>query len=142
MSDNKKKASAGPMQHVIPLGVAVLIPLLLGSSSPGLAGLPILYIASYRLRAPLFRNFYLLPVLCGLVHICERRGSTDGLVEAVLPIGVPIVLHYGLATLARRWGRYNRASIEGFCVSFSSFLDYKCYQQRSWPAFRENRPCL
>ena len=131
-----KKKLPGPLQHAIPLGIAVLIPLLLGSSSPGLAVLPILYIAAYRLRAPLFRNFYLFPLICAIVHVFENRGVTDHLTRALLPIAIPVVLHYGLATLARRWGRFSRASIEGFCASVSNFLDHKCYQQRSWPAFR------
>jgi len=127
------------MQHAVPIAVAVAIPAVLGSSSPGLAALPLMFIASYRLRAPLFRNYFLLPLVAAAVLFLERRGQLGGgvpaLLEPVLPVVIAVTLHYLLVYFAKRAGRAGRESIDNFCSSFSAYLDNKCYKTKTLPTF-------
>jgi len=130
--------------HLLPLFLALAVPLLATSHHAGLALLPILFLASYRLRQVVYRRFFLAPAFAVVVSVLERTSLPSlSLAEVLspasflpaLPLAVAVAAHYSAVSFSKTMGKAARPQIQGFANGVSQYLDHKCYQTRSWPSF-------
>jgi hypothetical protein len=132
------------VRFALPLSIAVVLPIVIhfygnhqgsDTSGIGLALLPTLYVAGWKLRQSLYKRFFYLPVLCIIIYLLETNGRADnGLGWALLPM-IAVLIHYAVVTIAAYLSISHRIEIDSFCQSVSDYLDDKCYQQQVWPLF-------
>mmetsp|Transcript_9077 Transcript_9077/g.18116 ORF Transcript_9077/g.18116 Transcript_9077/m.18116 type:complete len:749 (+) Transcript_9077:127-2373(+) len=128
--------------NVIPVTMAAIVPAALGGSS-GLMCLPALYALALRGKK-VFLYFWAFPALAAFLFMLHKGFDTpfvaSNLASAVLPIAVPIAIHYALVQIAINWRRSSRVELDHFCESVSEYLDEKCYKKKVWPALLYIKP--
>mmetsp|Transcript_11877 Transcript_11877/g.27617 ORF Transcript_11877/g.27617 Transcript_11877/m.27617 type:complete len:785 (+) Transcript_11877:91-2445(+) len=130
--------------HLLPLLLALALPMLTTSHHAGLALLPLAFLASYRVRQLVYGRFFLAPLFAVLVSLLEsaplaQLSPATVLSPAVflpaLPLAVAVAAHYSAVSLSKTLGKAARRQIEAFANGVSQYLDRKCYQTRTWPSF-------
>mmetsp|Transcript_48546 Transcript_48546/g.114616 ORF Transcript_48546/g.114616 Transcript_48546/m.114616 type:complete len:744 (+) Transcript_48546:143-2374(+) len=128
--------------NVIPGALAAIVPAVLGGS-PGLMCLPALYAVTLRGKK-IFLYFWAAPMVLLVLYLLHTGMAmplvASDLALAVLPIAIPIALHYAAVKVAIDWRVSSKKELDEFCERVSEFLDEKCYKTKSWPPFLYIKP--